>query len=347
MLGDEVARARGGSSTTTRATDAAWSTSGHGRRRAGLPQPRVGRRRRAHHDRLRRAALLRRASAADRRWSRPGSPGWRRCSRCTTRARIGDPRATWGVIEGNPVHDDVRAIATATGVDFALDVVLDGEQRIVAGVRRRAARDARGGLRRARATRRCSRSPAPFDVVVTTNSGYPLDQNLYQAVKGMSAAAEVVTPGGTIVCAAECRDGFPDHGSYRELLAAGAVARQRCSRRIAASPATVPDQWQVQVQARVQTKAEVVMPLRRSTDDEVRAAHLEPIRDIDGAVADPAACSPPPGSACCRRALRRSPTWRDRRGCRRHQRPGAAPRPACGTKIGASAAAWLRDHLTE
>ena len=61
--------------------------------------------------------------------------------------------------------------------------------------------------------------PHLFDVVVTTNSGYPLDQNLYQAVKGMSAAYKVVKPGGVIVCAAECRDGFPDHGSYREVLA--------------------------------------------------------------------------------------------------------------------------------
>ena len=60
---------------------------------------------------------------------------------------------------------------------------------------------------------------APFDIVVTTNSGYPLDQNLYQAVKGMSAAATVVAPGGTIICAAECRDGLPDHGSYAALLA--------------------------------------------------------------------------------------------------------------------------------
>lgn len=44
--------------------------------------------------------------------------------------RLGDPRATWGVIEGNPVHDAVRAIAAATLVDFALDVLLDDEQKI-------------------------------------------------------------------------------------------------------------------------------------------------------------------------------------------------------------------------
>ena len=72
--------------------------------------------------------------------------------------------------------------------------------------------------------------PAPFDVVLTTNSGYPLDQNLYQAVKGMSAAAKIVKPGGTIVCAAECRDGLPVHGSY----GAGARARSRIPRALLA-----------------------------------------------------------------------------------------------------------------
>jgi nickel-dependent lactate racemase len=124
---------------------------------------------------------------------------------------------------------------------------------------------------------------APFDIVITTNSGYPLDQNLYQAVKGMSAAAEVVRPGGTIICAAECRDGLPDHGSYGRLLREGRSPRDLLDR-IAASPVTVPDQWQVQVQARVQLKARVLLKCDGLGDDEVRAAHLEPIGDIDAAV---------------------------------------------------------------
>ena len=122
----------------------------------------------------------------------------------------------------------------------------------------------------------------PFDIVVTTNSGYPLDQNLYQAVKGMSAAAEIVRPGGTIICAAECRDGLPDHGSYGALLRTGATPRTSWPH-IAASPVTVPDQWQVQIQAKVQTG-----PGAAATDgladEEVRAAHLEPIADISEAV---------------------------------------------------------------
>ena len=98
-------------------------------------------------------------------------------------------------------------------------MVLNREQRVVEAFGGELVADARRRLRGRRSGWRCSAVPAPFDVVVTTNSGYPLDQNLYQAVKGMSAAATVVKPGGMIVCAAECRDGFPDHGSYREVLA--------------------------------------------------------------------------------------------------------------------------------
>ena len=197
--------------------------------------------------------------------------------------RIGDPRATWGVTHGNPVHDAVRAIAAETGVDFALDVLLDDRQRITRAF---------GGeilamhAEACRVARREAMRPieAPFDVVLTTNSGYPLDQNLYQAVKGMSAAAEIVRPGGTIICAAECRDGLPDHGSYAALLHAGDSPADLLDR-IARSPVTTPDQWQVQIQARVQMKARVLVHADGLTADALRAAHLEPVADIEAAVA--------------------------------------------------------------
>src|SRR4029079_19034106 len=121
---------------------------------------------------------------------------------------IARPSATWGITEGNPIHDDVREIARMVGVDFAVDVTLNREQKITAVfagdlfIEHRAACEA--------AMRDAMRAvEAPFDVVLTTNSGFPSDQNLYQAVKGMSATAKVVKPGGTIVCAAECRDGLP------------------------------------------------------------------------------------------------------------------------------------------
>ncbi len=199
--------------------------------------------------------------------------------------RIGDPNATWAVCEGNPVHDDIRAVVAAVGrVDFGLDVVLNREQRIV---------EAFGGSLSAMhtaaraATQRLAMRPVPglFDVVVTTNAGYPLDQNLYQAVKGMSAGATVVKPGGTIVCAAECRDGFPDHGSYREVLASE-DSPEALLATIAAREHTVPDQWQVQVQAKVQAHADVVVHSSYLSAQDLASAHLGHTDDVAGAVSE-------------------------------------------------------------
>ncbi len=127
--------------------------------------------------------------------------------------------------------------------------------------------------------------PHPFDVVVTTNSGFPLDQNLYQAVKGLAAGAAVVRPGGTIICAAECRDGFPDHGSYREVLASQ-PSPEALLREIEARPHTVADQWQVQVQARIQSRARVVMCTAGLTGPQLASAHMDHTDDVTAAVRD-------------------------------------------------------------
>ena len=211
-------------------------------------------------------------------------------------ARIGHPRATWGITQGNPVHDDVRAIAAATGVTFSLDVVLNRDKEIVAAF---------GGDLFAMHAAACAAArqaamrpvPAPFDVVVTTNSGFPLDQNLYQAVKGMSAARVIARPGGTIVCAAECRDGFPDHGSYREVLAS-APSPQALLDSILARPQTVPDQWQVQIQAQIQTANRVVMHTSYLSDADLATAHLEQTGDITATVAEALAAAGPGARLC-------------------------------------------------
>jgi len=197
--------------------------------------------------------------------------------------RIGDPRATWAVTHGNPVHDDIRAAAAAAPPHFSFDVILNSEQRIITAFAGEmfAMHEAACAAARRHATVAVE---TPFDVVVTSNSGFPLDQNLYQAVKGMSAAARIVTDGGTIVCAAECRDGFPGHGSYRELLASRRSPRELIDA-IAGSPRVVPDQWQVQVQAQIQARATVVMHTGFLSDEELAQAHLTQTRDIAATVA--------------------------------------------------------------
>ncbi len=226
----------------------------------------------------------------------PGLAGFGTTMHLHNAARIGSLRATWGITEGNPVHDSVREIARITGVDFALDVTINREMRITA---------AYGGAPRAvhaaacQASRQTAMRPVerPYEVVVTTNSGYPLDQNLYQAVKGMSAAAEIVSDGGTIICAAECRDGVPDHGEYGRLLREGRSPADLLER-IESAAETTHDQWQVQIQARVQARARVLLHSSHLTDEQVAAAHLEAADDV-GAAVDEALGHHGPGSRVC------------------------------------------------
>jgi nickel-dependent lactate racemase len=211
-------------------------------------------------------------------------------------AHIGDERATWGICEGNPVHDDIRAIAAATGVDYAFDVLLNRRQEIVSAF----GGDILPMHAAARETVR-QRSMRPvdrlFDVVVTTNSGYPLDQNLYQSVKGMSAAATVVKPGGLIICAAECSDGFPEHGSFREVLASEPTPAALLTA-IRARATTVPDQWQVQILARLLTKARIGVHTAGLSDAQLRSAHLFGVPDIEAAIADELARLGPDATVC-------------------------------------------------
>ena len=197
-------------------------------------------------------------------------------------AHIGSPNATWGVTRGNPVHDDVREIAHMSGVDFAIDVTLNRDKEITAVFGGELFTEHAAAC--ASAMRTAMRPvEEPFDVVLTTNSGFPLDQNLYQAVKGMSAAAKVVKPGGTIICAAECRDGIPDHGSYADILASGSSPAELLA--LINSPGyRVPDQWQVQIQAMVQERARVQVKAGMLSDEQVRAAHFEPVGDVTAAV---------------------------------------------------------------
>jgi lactate racemase len=209
---------------------------------------------------------------------------------------IGHPLATWGVTEGNPVHDDVREIARMVHVHFAIDVTLNREQKITAAFAGDVFAEHAAACAYAKATA-MRQVPSPFDVVLTTNSGYPLDQNLYQAVKGMSAAAKIVKGGGSIVCAAECRDGLPSHGAYGKVL--GSASTPAALLEMISSPGyAVPDQWQVQVQAQIQTKADVFVKTDGLRPEEVRAAHFMPIDDVEQTVRDRLLRAGPASTLC-------------------------------------------------
>jgi nickel-dependent lactate racemase len=120
---------------------------------------------------------------------------------------------------------------------------------------------------------------AAYDIVLTTNSGYPLDQNLYQTVKGMSAAAQIVKPGGSIVVASECSDGLPAHGGYKDLLR-DEVDPDAFMARLCEPGFSIHDQWQVQIQAQILRKAQVYLRADGLSDAQIRGAWLQPIDDV-------------------------------------------------------------------
>lgn len=196
---------------------------------------------------------------------------------------IGDPLSVWGEVERNPIHAAIREIAARTGVTFSLDVTINPQREITAVFAGAldVAHPAACVQARLAAMQPVDRE---FEVVVTTNSGYPLDLNLYQSVKGMSAAARVVQPGGTIVCAAECSDGIPEHGSFGRLLSA-ADSPEAMLEMIHRPGFNCPDQWQAQILAQIQLRARVCLYSTGLTPDRIRAAQIEPVEDISALVA--------------------------------------------------------------
>jgi nickel-dependent lactate racemase len=214
----------------------------------------------------------------------PGMAGQRTVLGNHDAGMVGHPKAIWGVTRGNPIWEEVREVAGQAGRLFLLNVTLNRD-KAVTGV-------FAGDLDQAHAAgcafvKRSAMVAVerPFDIVVTTNSGYPLDINLYQSVKGMRAADQVVKPGGAILIATNCWDGLPEHGLYGKILRESKSPRELLDR-ICAPGFLEQDQWQAHIQALIQLKADVYVRSDGLTDDEIRSALLIPCRRIEDTVAE-------------------------------------------------------------
>jgi len=190
---------------------------------------------------------------------------------------IGNPKATWGNMVDNPVQDMTREINAMCKPEFMLNVTLNGDKDITAVFSGELyeAHDAGCAYAKEHAMVKCDDR---FDVVITSNSGYPLDQNLYQAVKGMSAAHKIVKEGGTIIVASECSDGLPGHGNYADILKMASTPAELLQM-IEDPEFKMFDQWQVQKQAVIQVWADVHVYSKLS-DEQVNTAMLTPSHSI-------------------------------------------------------------------
>jgi len=197
-------------------------------------------------------------------------------------ANIGNPAANWGITEGNPVWEEICQAAALVSPVFLLNVTLNRDKQIT-GV-------FAGNLQKAHA-KGCEfvkknamiAVKEPFDIVISSNSGYPLDMNLYQSVKGMSAASQIVKEGGSIIIAADCCEGIPDHGEYRKLLC-GANDAGSLLETILTPGFQKQDMWQAQIHALICKKADVYFYSDNLSDEQIKGALLKPCRDIESTI---------------------------------------------------------------
>lgn len=195
---------------------------------------------------------------------------------------IASPFARTGILEGNPIHRDMIYAARAAKLAFICNVVINAKHKIVGAFAGDCEQAHLAGTQFLKGL--CRAEKVLSDIVITTNNGYPLDQNIYQSVKGMTTAEATCKDGGVIIMAAACNDG---HGgqSFLETLTQELTPAQILAQ-IQARPKadTVPDQWESQILARILSRFSVVL-ISEADPDMVAAMKMHPAKDMDEALA--------------------------------------------------------------
>ena len=195
---------------------------------------------------------------------------------------IDHPKARTGSLDGNPIHADMLWAAKQAKLSYIVNVVLNGEKKVIHAVAgdtfaaHKAGTDFLSGL--------CGAQGELTDIVITTNGGYPLDQNVYQAPKGMTAGEAVVKQGGVIIMLAQSADGIGGDHFYHQLADEPDMEKTKAIFRSRGREETVPDQWQSQVLLRVLSRARVIY-VSDLEDALVRKLHMIPAHSIGEALA--------------------------------------------------------------
>ena len=194
---------------------------------------------------------------------------------------IADPNARTGILERNPIHADMLWAAKQAKLAYIVNVVLNAEKKVifaVAGEVEAAHKKGTDFL-----SKLCAVSAIPGDIVISTNGGYPLDQNVYQAVKGMTAAEATVKKDGVIIMLARSNDGIGGDHFYHQLADEPDIDKTMALFLSRDKGQTVPDQWQTQVLLRVLKKASVIY-ISEMDDAVVEKMHMIPAKNIDEAI---------------------------------------------------------------
>jgi nickel-dependent lactate racemase len=192
--------------------------------------------------------------------------------------------ARWGITSGNPLWEDVHEATDMLPGLFLLNITLN-KRREISGVYA-------GDLRQAHKqgcifAKETAMVPVdePYDLVITSNSGYPLDLNIYQSVKGMSAAMQVVKKGGDILIAAECWDGIPENTDFERMLTAVDNIEDLYDY-VVKNEKDFQDTWQIFYEVLIQRWANVSLYTDKLDEKTVRKALFSPVQDPEVLIRD-------------------------------------------------------------
>ncbi|MEM3897445.1 MAG: nickel-dependent lactate racemase [Nitrososphaerota archaeon] len=194
---------------------------------------------------------------------------------------INDPRSRAGILEGNPIHMDMIEFMRMTKLDFIVNVTINDRKEITGVFTGDPVKAHLAGIEFLDRFVKI-RVERPADIVITTNGGYPLDRDLYQAVKGMDTAAYVVRQNGVIIIASECRDGLGGHEEFLRIFQ-GADTPDDVLEFIRRNE-PINDQWEAQVLARVLKRAKVILVSNYISDSVARSFMLERAKTIEEAL---------------------------------------------------------------
>ena len=198
-------------------------------------------------------------------------------------AFVGSEHARTGNLKDNPIHRDMLFAAEKAGLVFILNVALDADKKIVRAFAGHPGKAHQKGCdwvgRKAGVKRQIA------DIVITSNGGYPLDQNIYQAVKGMTTAESCVREGGVIIMVAACEDGHGGDAFYHWFTEAKTPKEVTDRISCIARKDTLPDQWEAQILARILNKCTVILVTNHCDPQIVKGMHLLQAPDIETALA--------------------------------------------------------------
>ena len=186
---------------------------------------------------------------------------------------IASPYARTGILEDNPLHTDMVAAAKMAKLAFIVNVVVDEEKKTVAAFAGDFQKAHEAGTRFLR--QYCEVQAVPGDIVVTSNGGAPLDQNIYQSVKGLTAAEASAKEGAVLIMCAYLADGTGGEGFYQSLKTCESPAAHFAQCAATPQDQTIPDQWESQILARILMKHRIIFVSRPEMAQTLREMKLD------------------------------------------------------------------------